>query len=62
MVWKKRETFRIRAVQMNTLKAMSGVRRTGRMKTERTEQLVGVCKKDGVINKSTMRLYEHIKR
>lgn len=58
---KERERSRIKAGQMDNLKAMVRIRRTDRMRHKRIRELVSVYKGvDKVINESTMRWIENM--
>lgn len=60
IVWKGRESSKMRAVQMDNLRAIIGLRKTGRMKTKKIRELVDVRKIDKVIN-DNIRWYRHMK-
>ena len=44
MIWKKKESSRIRAVQMDNLRGLLGIRRMNKVPNARIRQLCGVTK------------------
>ena len=44
MLWKEKERFRIRAVQMDNLRGLLGIRRMDRVSNARIRELCGVKK------------------
>ena len=44
MIWREKEKSRTRAVQMNNLKGLIGVKRMGRVPNARVGELCGVAK------------------
>ena len=49
MVWKEKERSRIRAVQMDNLRALLGIRRKKRVLNERIRELCGIM--EGVVER-----------
>jgi len=63
MLWKEKERSRIRAVQMDNLRGVLGVKRRDRMRNERIRDICGVKKGvDELIDESVLRWYGHVER
>ena len=63
MLWKKKEISRIRAVQMDNLRGLFGIRRMDKVSNARIRELCGVTK--GVeerIDEDVLRLFGHVER
>ena len=62
-VWKEKERSRVRAVQMDNLRGMLGVKRIDRMRNERIRELCNVRKGvDEIIDENVLRWYGHVER
>ena len=63
MLWKEKERSRIRAVQMDNLKGLLGIRRMDRVPKERIRELCGVKKDQGErIDGGVLRWFGHVER
>ena len=63
MLWKKKERSRIRALQMDNLRGLLGIRRMDRVPNERIRQLRGLAKGlDERIDKGVLRWFGHVER
>jgi len=63
MVWKEKERSKIRAVQMDSLRGVIGVKRVDRMRSERIREMCGITKAmDELIDESVLRWYGHVER
>ena len=63
MIWRENERSRIRAVQMDKLRDLLGVRRRDRVPNARTRKLCGVAKRvDGMVDESVLRWFGYIER
>ena len=63
MIWRKKESSRIRAVQMDSLRGLLGIRRMDKVPNARIRELCGVTK--GVyekIDEGLLRCFGHVER
>ena len=63
MLWKKKEIYWIRIVQMNNLKGLLGTRRMDKVPNKRIREFCGVTKRiDERIDEGSLRWFVHVKR
>ena len=63
MIWKEKERFRIRIVQMDNLRGLLGIRRMDRIPNTRIRELCGVTKGvDKRIDEIVLRWFGHMER
>ena len=63
MLWKEKESSRIRAVQMENLRGLLGIRRMDRVPNARIRELCGVTKgMDRRIDEGILRWFGHVEK
>ena len=63
MLWRKKERSRVRAVQMDNLRGLRGIRRMYMVPNARIRELCGVRKGlDGRIDEGVLRWFGHVER
>lgn len=63
MVWKEKERSRIRAVQMDNLRGMLGIKRVDKIRNEKIKEVYGIKKGvNEVITENILRWYGHVRR
>ena len=63
MIWREKERFRIRALQMDDLRGLLGIRRVDKIPNARISQLCGLTKGVNVkIDEGVLRWLGHVER
>ena len=63
LIWREKQTSRIRTVQMDNLRGLLGIRRTDKVSNAWIRQLCGVTKGlDKKIDNIILRLFSHMER
>ena len=63
MIWREKERSRIKAVQMDNLRGLMGIRRMDKVPNPRIRQLCRVTKSgDEKVNEGALRWFGHVKR